>query len=84
MNDLDGFDIERTVATEVGKPAYLKAGEVKLDDQHRFRKERHIEWIDKTAVLGTKYVYRVTAVTMDRYRSAPADVTVQYGPPATP
>jgi hypothetical protein len=85
MNDLDHFDIERTVETESGKPEYENAGEVKLDDQHRFRKERRIEWIDKTAVPGTKYVYRVTAVTIDRYRSASAGpVTVQYGPPATP
>jgi hypothetical protein len=83
MNDLDRFEIERAVATESGKPEYTKVGELTLDDQHRFRKERRIEWIDKMAVPGTKYRYRVTAVTLDRYRSTPAGpVTVQYGPPA--
>jgi len=85
MNDLDRFEIDRTVATDGGKPEYEKVDEVKIDDRNRFRKERRIEWVDKTAVPGTKYLYRVTAVTLDRYRSAPAGpVTVQYGPPATP
>ena len=85
MHDLGRFEIERTVENEGGTSGYEKAGEVTLDDQHRFRKERRIEWIDKTAVPGTKYAYRVTAVTLDRYRSAFAGpVTVQFGPPATP
>jgi hypothetical protein len=83
MNDLDGFEIERTVASDSGKPEYDKVGEVKVDDRNRFRKERRIEWIDTTASPGTKYLYRVTAVTLDHYRSAHGGpVTVQYGPPA--
>lgn len=85
MNDLDRFEIERALATEEGEVEYSKVGEVTLDDQHRFRKERRIESIDKTAVKGTTYRYRVTAVTLDRYRSKPAGpVTVQYGPASAP
>lgn len=85
MNDLDRFDIERAVDSDAGTPEYEKVDELKLDDQHRFRKERRIEWTDKTAAPGTRYHYRVTAVTLDRYRSpAAGPVSVQFGSPAKP
>lgn len=81
MNDLDRFEIERAGASDSGEPDYTEVDTVQLEDQNRFRKERRIEWLDKTAAPGTKYLYRVTAVTLDRYRSTPAGpVTVQYGP----
>jgi hypothetical protein len=83
MNDLEGFDVER--ATEGDTPSvFFKVGEVTLTDQTRFHKERRIEWIDTTAVRGAKYLYRVTAKTLDGYRSPAAAVVVQYGAPAAP
>ena len=80
MNDLDGFDIERTPGD--GPPAdFTKIGTLQLDDQTRFRKERRLEWTDATAESGRRYLYRVTAFTLDGYRSRPAGpVAVQFGP----
>ena len=80
MNDLDGFDIERTPGD--GPPAdFSKIGTVQLEDQTRFRKERRLEWTDKSAEPGRRYLYRVTAFTLDGYRSRSAGpVAVQYGP----
>ena len=82
MNDLRGFDIER--APGEGTPGrFVTVDTFVLDDQTRFRKERHIEWTDKDVKPGERYVYRVIAETLDGYRSAPAGpVAIQYGPPA--
>jgi len=78
MNDLRGFVIER--ATDAG--TFARVGRLELEDQTRFRKERHLEWTDKDVKAGERYVYRVIAETLDGYRSAPAGpVAVQYGPP---
>ena len=85
MNDLGGFEIERA-AGEGAPPGFAKIGTVMLEDQQRFRKERHLEWVDKDVRPGERYRYRVTAVTLDGYRSAPAGpVNVRYGnPPGAP
>ncbi|HJQ85560.1 MAG TPA: hypothetical protein VKA21_15840 [Candidatus Binatia bacterium] len=81
MNDLGRFVIERAA----DDAAFAKVGELALDDQIRFRKERRLEWTDTAATTGTRYLYRVTAVTLDGYRSAPAGpVAVQYGVPTEP
>jgi hypothetical protein len=85
MNDLEGFDVERATDGGDAPTVYFKAGEVTLTDQTRFKKERRIEWLDTTAVRGTKYRYRVTAKTLDGYRSpAAGPVVVQYGTPQSP
>ena len=78
MNDLRGFVIER--ATTAG--TFARVGRLELEDQTRFRKERHLEWTDKDVTAGERYLYRVTAETLDGYRSAPAGpVAIQFGPP---
>ena len=84
MNDLGGFEIERA-AGEGAPPKFAKIGTLTLEDQQRFRKERHLEWIDKDVSPGERYLYRVTTVTLDHYRSAPAGpVSLRYGgPPAS-
>jgi len=81
MNDLGGFTIERATAVGEGQtPVFRKAGTVTLEDQTRFRKERRLEWVDKDVTKGTRYVYRVIAVTLDGYHSAPGGpVAVSYG-----
>jgi len=71
MNDLGSFDIQRAAADEAS-PRFLKVGTFEVEDRLRFRKERHLEWTDKTVEPGQRYLYRVIAVTLDRYRSAPA------------
>ena len=85
MNDLGGFEIERAPG-EGAAPEFVKIGTVTLEDQQRFRKERRLEWVDKDVQSGERYRYRVTAVTLDRYRSAPAGpVSLRYGnPPSAP
>jgi hypothetical protein len=81
MNDLGGFEVERAPG-EGAPPGFRKVGTVTVGDQERFRKERRMQWIDKEVQPGARYLYRVTAVTLDGYRSPPAGpVSVQYGPP---
>jgi hypothetical protein len=80
MNDLGGFTIER--APGDGSPAaFLRVGTLAVEDEQRFRKERHMEWVDQSAVAGLRYLYRVTAYTLDGYQSAPAGpVAIRFGP----
>jgi hypothetical protein len=79
MDDLRGFVIERATGTA----GFVKIGRLELEDQNRFRKERHLEWTDPDVKAGERYLYRVTAETLDGYRSAPVGpIAVQYGPPA--
>jgi hypothetical protein len=79
MNDLGGFTIERALG-EGEAPAFGVVGKLELTDQTRFRKERRLEWVDATAERGHRYLYRVTAYTLDGYRSAPAGpVAVTFG-----
>lgn len=81
MNDLGGFTIERA-AGDGELPAFTPAGTVTVQDQERFRKERHMEWLDRGATTGARYLYRVSAYTLDGYRSAPAGpVAVRFGTP---
>jgi hypothetical protein len=81
MNDLGGFEIERAPG-EGTPPKFTKVGTLALEDQQRFRKERHLEWVDRDVRAGERYRYRVTAVTLDHSRSAPVGpVSVQYGGP---
>jgi hypothetical protein len=81
MNDLGHFTIER--AAEEGAP-FVPIATVEVTDQERFRKERHLEWTDRDVRPGEHHFYRVTAVTLDGYRSAPAGpVAVTVTPPAT-
>ncbi len=79
MDDLGSFAIERAPAD--GGAAFTRIGTLELEDQQRFRKERHLEWVDHDAKPGVRYLYRVIAVTLDRYQSRPAGpVAVQMGP----
>jgi len=84
MNDLGGFTIER--APGEGAPVEFEpVGTLPVEDQTRFRKERRLEWIDHSAEPGRRYLYRVTAFTLDGYRSTPAGpVAIRFGPEAPP
>jgi len=82
INDLGGFAIERAPG-EGAPPAFTRVGTVELTDQTRFRKERRMEWTDRAVEPGRRYLYRVTAYTLDGYRSALAGpVGVRFGQPA--
>src|SRR5262249_44224343 len=82
MNDLGRFVIERAPAEGQLAP-FARVGEVLVTDQTRFRKDRHLEWTDGDVTAGTADLYRVTAVTLDGYKSTPTlPVTVRFGPAA--
>jgi hypothetical protein len=80
MNDLAGFDIDRAPG-DGGTPTFVEVGTLEVPEQTRFRKERHVEWVDTTATPGARYLYRVRARTLDGSESAPAGpVAVRFGP----
>jgi hypothetical protein len=84
MNDLGHFTVERAVGDSAD---FAAVATVEVSDQERFRKERHLEWIDRDVRPDERYSYRVTAVTLDGYRSTPAGpvvVTAHPGAPTTP
>lgn len=79
MNDLGRFVVERAPG-EGEPPKFQTVGEIVLEDRDRFRKDPRLAWVDATAAPGTRYLYRVTAVTIDDYRSQPAGpVAVRFG-----
>jgi len=84
MNDLGSFEIERSPGE--GSPVHFtRIGRLDLDDRLRFRKETRMEWVDTQAAAGERYLYRVIAITIDRYRSAPAGpVAIQFEPTPAP
>ena len=83
MNDLARFEIERAPG-DGSPPTFTRVATVEVTDQTRFRKERHIEWIDHDVTPGSRHLYRVHAVTLDGYRSAWAGpIAVRFGPGAT-
>ncbi len=85
MNDLAGFTIERAPAESEENVAFAPVGTVELTDQTRFRKERHMEWTDKTVTSGERYLYRVVSTTMDGAHSEPSTpVAIRFGAPTGP
>jgi hypothetical protein len=84
MKDLDHFLIERALADAV-PPRFAPVATILVTDQLRFRRERRFDWVDRSTVPGVRYLYRVTAVTADRYRSrAAGPVAVRFEPAAPP
>jgi predicted small lipoprotein YifL len=80
MKDLDHFLIERAPA-DVSPPRFAPVATIMVTDQLRFRPERRFDWVDRSAAPGGRYLYRVTAVTADRYRSrAAGPVAVRFEP----
>src|SRR5262249_33206516 len=78
MEDLAGFYIERAT-TETN---FARIGELVLNEQQRYRRERTVEWTDGPAERGVRYRYRVIAFTLDGYKSAPSgQVTIERGAP---
>jgi len=78
MHDLDRFLVERAPG-EGAPPTFTRVATVVLEDRFRFRKERRLDWLDKDAKPGELYLYRVTAVTRDGSKSAPAGpVAIRY------
>ena len=78
MHDLDRFLVERAPG-EGARATFMRVATVVLEDRFRFRKERRLDWVDRDAKPGERYLYRVIAVTRDGSRSPPAGpVAIQY------
>lgn len=76
MRDIERFEIERTPADA---EAWTLVGTLDMEDRYRLRQPRRIEWTDATAVPGTRYRYRVTAVTRDDRTSVASEpATVRH------
>lgn len=84
MNDLGGFTIERA-SDEGAPPVFARVGTIEIQDRERFRKDRHMEWLDRDVTAGTRYLYQVIGFTLDDYTSPPAGpVAIRFGPSKEP
>lgn len=80
--DLDAFVIERAVP---GLPfGFLTR--IQVPDRDRLRQRKRFGYVDPTPLVGEAYRYRVLAVTIDGYFSAPSEVVdvVRVIPSPTP
>lgn len=78
MRDLDGFVVERAQDVD-GKIAFAEVSTIHLEDRYRFQQQRRVEWTDADVNDGQRYFYRVSALTLDGYRSEPAGpVSIDY------
>lgn len=86
MPDLDGFRVERVIATEPPTPPLRFAiiATIHLDDRERFSKTRRMMFEDHAVVAGTRYVYRIVTFTLDDYVSLPsAEARARWSGPST-
>lgn len=80
MHDLRAFVVERAPAGPKGAP-FARIATVVVTDPVRFRADRRVEFLDRTARAGERYLYRVIAVTADGYESEPAGPVGATQPP---
>ena len=69
LDDLGRFDLERSCADL----PWEKIAELAVSDRERFRRNRNFAWVDRAARTPETCHYRVTAITLDGYASAPAE-----------
>lgn len=82
LSDLDAFAVERALP---GLPfAFLTR--LQVPDRDRLRQQKRFTFVDDSALLGEDYRYRVFAITVDGYVSAPSNVVdiVRQLPTVTP
>jgi len=74
MDDLGGFVVLR--ATEAGQAQespFTQVATIAVTDRDRFRKAKKFSYTDSQLTPGVLYRYRVQAVTLDGYESAPSN-----------
>jgi hypothetical protein len=84
LDDLGSFRILRACDAET---AFAQVAMVSVNDRERFRKTASFTLVDHDVPIGSTCAYRVIAVTLDDYASAPADssyLTRVELPAATP
>ncbi len=70
LEDLGSFEITRTCEHA---PAPIPVADIPVVDHGRFQKQGRISLVDYDPQPGQICTYRVVAITLDDYRSAPAD-----------
>jgi hypothetical protein len=80
--DLDAFAVERALP---GLP-YGFLTRIQIPDRDRLRQQKRFTYVDETARVGEDYRYRVRALTVDGYVSAPSNAVaiVRQIPTVTP
>ena len=80
--DLDAFAVERALP---GLP-FGFVTRIQIPDRDRLRQQKRFTYVDENTLLGEAYRYRVFAVTIDGYVSAPSNVVdvVRQIPTVTP
>ncbi len=82
MMDLAGFVVERAVG-DVDPLIFGRISVLEVTDRDRFRQIKAFRYLDRDAVSGVHYRYRVVSFTLDRYFSLPSNVvTVERTPRA--
>lgn len=84
LDDLGSFQITRTCDHA---PGQIPVANIPVIDQGRFQKQSRLTLVDSDPRPGQVCTYRVVAVTLDDYRSAPADsppIERAVPTPATP
>jgi len=71
MTDLGEFRVERAGG---GEPEFVTIALLPVTDRERFRQIKRFRFVDRGAVLGESYRYRVVSATVDGYASAPSNV----------
>jgi len=85
MPDLDGFVVNRAVATTSAEsPHFETIATIHLDDRERFAKVRRMTYEDLRVASGETYLYRVVAFTLDGYVGAPSRVARGQWPGSGP
>jgi len=81
LDDLGSFEVSRSCEPT---PGFVPVADVPVVDHGRFQKQGEISLVDFDPRPGQLCTYRVVAVTLDGYRSAPADSTptLREAPPA--
>jgi len=74
LMDLGRFTIERAIADD--RQAATTLTTLEVNDRERFRQTRTFRYVDHTATLGSRYLYRVISSTIDGYTSGPSNAVI--------
>ena len=72
LYDLGSFEVSRSCEPN---PGFVPVADIPVVDHERFQKQSRVTLVDFDPQPGQVCIYRVVAVTLDDYRSAPAEST---------
>lgn len=73
MRDLGGFLVQRNDSPDTD---FQTVGTIDITDRERFQQATRFRHLDGTVAPDTEYLYRIVSFTLDRYFSAPSNITV--------